>query len=201
MLRYMGIFPLILGVLLLLAGQWMAFEIYTKEKFSKINKNMASFAYGLYAGESLVKLPNPEEGIFLLRLRDGRVIATDNVLTPLSIEDFTYYNHKVSGDNVYIYTKRVELGEYISIFTERPLALGVFLSGLCLFLLGFLAIFKGLRLPMVKQKQYLPNSEELLRKLKAIRTAFALNKIIPNESFQEAKRILDDIIKSTEGRS
>jgi len=47
------------------------------------------------------------------------------------------------------------------------------------------------------EKTYLQGLE---RKLKALRLAIATHAIIPKESIEEAKRILDDILKEMEGR-
>jgi hypothetical protein len=76
------------------------------------------------------------------------------------------------------------------------------LAGLILFGIGIVYMLipqaeqKGTEVEIV-EKTYPPGLE---RKLKAVRLAIATHRIIPRESIEEAKRILDNIFKEMEGR-
>ncbi|RME08818.1 MAG: hypothetical protein D6804_06840, partial [Aquificota bacterium] len=58
---------MVLGVILFLAGQWIAFEIYANTKLSRVSHNMAQFIHHLYSGDTLIKLNRADENVFILR--------------------------------------------------------------------------------------------------------------------------------------
>jgi len=181
---------MVLGVFISLAGQWVAFEIYANTKLLRIGENLSQFVHGLYSGDTLIKLNNGDESIFILRTAGGKVITTNNAIGPLKVEDFISASYSKGGDHVYAYIKRVSFSEYLNVLLERPFALGISLSGLILFLSGLILLFKGYKPIEEKELQ-----EDILRKLKALRVSFATSRIIPKESLSEAEKILDDIIK------
>lgn len=194
---------LLLGFFLFSIGQWIAFEIYAIKKLKKINENIANFVYGFYTGESLVKLPNPSENIFLLSTKEGKIITTDNTLTkPLNTENFTFAEYSKNGVRAYVYTKGLTIKEYIATFVEYPFIFGVSLSGLVLFFTGLILLFKIDRQKASVKLEHEDDKrdEELIRSLKALRVSLAFGEMIPRESLQEAKRILEDIIKKLEGK-
>ncbi len=187
---------MVLGVFISLAGQWVAFEIYANTKLLRIGENLSQFVHGLYSGDTLIKLNNGDESIFILRTAGGKVITTNNAIGPLKVEDFISASYSKGGDHVYAYIKRVSFLEYLNVLLERPFALGISLSGLILFLSGLILLFKGYKPIEEKELQ-----EDILRKLKALRVSFATSRIIPKESLSEAEKILDDIIKRMEGKT
>ncbi|MEJ7621357.1 MAG: hypothetical protein WKI49_02415 [Aquificaceae bacterium] len=187
---------MVLGVFISLAGQWVAFEIYANTKLLRIGENLSQFVHGLYSGDTLIKLNNGDESIFILRTAGGKVITTNNAIGPLKVEDFISASYSKGGDHVYAYIKRVSFSEYLNVLLERPFALGISLSGLILFLSGLILLFKGYKPIEEKELQ-----EDILRKLKALRVSFATSRIIPKESLSEAEKILDDIIKRMEGKT
>ncbi len=187
-------FLVLFGALVLFVGQWMAFEIYANAKISRIGENVAKFLHGLHSGDTLIRLNWADENVFVFRTETGKVITTNNAIAPLKVEDFIGTSYSKGRDYAYAYIKRVSFPEYLSAFLERPFALGVSLSGFILFIFGLVLLFKKDR-----GADFLLR-EELKRKLKALRVAFAMSGLIPKESLFEAKKILDDIIKKMEGR-
>jgi len=192
---------MVLGALIFLAGQWIAFEIYANTKLSRIGENLSQFVHGLYSGDTLIKLNNGDESIFILRTAGGKVITTNNAIDPLKVEDFISTSYSKGGDHAYAYIKRVSFSEYLNVFIERPFALGVSISGLILFLSGLALIFKMDRPIQQKEGSKILPQEDIVRRLKALRIAFAMSGVIPEESLSEAKKILDDIIKRMEGKT
>ena len=194
---------LLLGFFLFSMGQWIAFEIYAIKKLKRINENIANFVCGFYVGESLVKIPNPSENIFLLSTKEGRIITTDNTLTkPLNTENFTSAEYSKNGVRAHVYTKGLTIKEYIATFVEYPSIFGVSLSGLVLFFTGLILLFKIDREKAFVKLEHEDDKrdEELVKSLKALRVSLAFGEIIPRESLQEAKKVLEGIIKKMEGK-
>ncbi len=192
---------MVLGALIFLAGQWIAFEIYANTKLSRIGENLSQFVHGLYSGDTLIKLNNGDESIFILRTAGGKVITTNNAIDPLKVEDFISTSYSKGGDHAYAYIKRVSFSDYLNVFIERPFALGVSISGLILFLSGIVLLLKRDVGIEGKERSEFLTREELARRLKALKVAFAMSGVIPRESLSEAKKILDDIIKRMEGKT
>lgn len=181
---------LLFGALIFFAGQWIAFEIYANIKMVRVGENMAQFVHGLNSGKTLISIDKMDENVFILRTSTGRVVTTSNAIGPLNPEDFISAVYKKGRDEAYVYIKRVSFSEYLNILLERPLTLGISLSGIILFIFGLFLILKT---------EFKPQ-EDLIKKLKALRTTFATSEIIPKESLSEAKGILDDIIKRMEDK-
>lgn len=199
MYRLMNIFLLILGLILFFVGQWLAFEVYVNDKIKDISQNMAKFAYSLYNGESLISIPKASENIFLIRTQDGKVITTSNAVGPLSVNGFTFGEYSQKGMYVYVYSKKIAFGDYLNLLFDKPLALGISLSGLILSLIGLALALRGVSSPKVEQQAPIQD-ESIINSLKALRTSLAMGWLIPRESLEEAKKIVEDIIKKMEGK-
>jgi hypothetical protein len=112
--------------------------------------------------------------------------------------------HKISPTKaeVYIYTRKYNLGEYIEELLKNPTSFGIALAGLILFTMGIVYML----IPQTQHKSTEGKMVEktypqgLESKLKALRLAIATHGVIPKESIEEAKRILDDILKEMEVR-
>ncbi|MFN7066077.1 MAG: hypothetical protein ACK4OF_08030, partial [Aquificaceae bacterium] len=74
------------------------------------------------------------------------------------------------------------------------------LSGLILFIVGLVLMILQAKTSRKLPKETPLQDEKLIKNLKALRTALAMSNIIPKESLEESKRILEDIIKRMEGR-
>lgn len=196
-IRFIGFLLLITGAVLFSIGQWIAFEVYVNDKLTKISQNMAQFTYSLHSGESLIKIPNALENIFLIRDQDGKVVVSDNTTAPLKVEDFTFAERSKGGTYVYVYVKKINVEDYLSLLAEKPLVLGVSLSGLILFFFGLFLTLRHVGLAKTWQEV---EDESLIKSLKALRVSLAMGELIPRESLQEAKRIVEDIIKKMEGK-
>lgn len=194
-----GVALLLVGILLVLAGQWMAFEVYTNLKLKKVGENVAQFIHGVYSGHTLVKLVSPEENLFVLRSADGKVVTTSNAIGPANAGNYISTSYGEKGITVHAYTKKVSFSEYMLTLLERPYALGVFVSGLVFAMMGLFLLLKEKK-SEVSDAEYKEEQEELIKSLKALRLTLAMDRIIPQESLSEAKKILDGIIKRVEGK-
>jgi hypothetical protein len=194
MKKYIRETLILIGVILMLAGQWISFDIYANTKIKNIGANISTFIYGLHSGETLIKLPHAEENLIVFKDLSGKTITTDNALRPINPQKYlSSYSKSPEGKEVHIYTKRQSFSQYLDLLISNPFAIGIFLSGLILVLMGIFIPYKE----TVKGEE-ISRKEELIRKLKALRLTLAVGGIIPNRSVQEAKDILDSILKEWE---
>jgi hypothetical protein len=192
------------GLLLFGLGIYTSFEIYAIKKQEKINANFASFMLSVYEGKELKNIDYPDQGFFIFKPAEGKIYTYGQVFqNPMDVNMYLSY-HKISPSKAeaYIYTRKYNFGEYTEELLKNPTHFGIALAGLILFAIGIVYMLipqaeqKGTEVKIV-EKTY-PQSLE--RKLKAVRLAIATHRIIPRESIEEAKRILDNIFKEMEGR-
>jgi len=195
---------MILGLLLFGWGIYTSFEIYAIKKQEKINANFANFILFVYEGKELKNIDYPDQGFFIFKTAEGKMFTYGQVFqNPTDINMYSSY-HKISPTKaeVYIYTRKYDFGEYIEELLKNPTSLGIALAGLILFAIGIAYML----IPQTQQK----NTEGkvigktypqgLERKLKALRLVIATHGILPKESVEKAKRILDNILKEMEVR-
>ena len=201
---FLSLIFMILGFLLFGLGIYTSFEIYAIKKQEKINANFASFMLSVYEGKELKNIDYPDQGFFIFKPAEGKIsIYGQAFQNPMDISMYSSY-HKISPSKaeIYIYTRKYNFGEYTEELLKNPTHFGIALAGLILFAIGIVYMLipqaeqKGTEVEIV-EKTYPPGLE---RKLKAVRLAIATHRIIPRESIEEAKRILDNIFKEMEGR-
>jgi len=202
--RFLSLIFVTLGFLLFGLGIYTSFEIYAIKKQEKINANFASFMLSVYEGKELKNIDYPDQGFFIFKPAEGKITIYGQVFqNPMDINMYSSYHKKLpSNAEVYIYTRTHNFGEYTEELLKNPTHFGIALAGLILFAIGIVYMLipqaeqKGAEVEIV-EKTYPPGLE---RKLKAVRLAIATHRIIPRESIEEAKRILDNIFKEMEGR-
>jgi len=202
--RFLSLIFMILGLLLFGWGIYTSFEIYVIKKQEKINANFAGFILSVCENKELKNIEYPDQGFFIFKTAEGKVFIYGQVFqNPTDINIYLSY-HKLSPtkSGVYIYTRKYNFGEYIEELLKNPTSFGIALAGLILFAIGIVYML----IPQAQQKSTEVKIVEktypqgLERKLKALRLAIAVHGIIPKESIEEAKKILDDILKEMEGR-
>jgi len=201
---FLSLIFMILGFLLFGLGIYTSFEIYAIKKQEKINANFASFMLSVYEGKELKNIDYPDQGFFIFKPAEGKISTYGQAFqNPMDISMYSSY-HKISPSKaeIYIYTRKYNFGEYTEELLKSPAYFGIALSGLVLFAIGIVYMLipqaeqKGTEIKIVEKTYPLG----LERKLKAVRLAIATHRIIPRESIEEAKRILDNIFKEMEGR-
>jgi len=192
---------IVLGFLLFGMGIYTSFEIYATKKQEKINANFASFVLSVFRGEEAKVLDYPEQSFFIFKSPDGKILVSGGVLqNPIDVKLYSsYHKSHPSGGEVYIYSKRYSFGEFVEEVIKNPISLGISLSGILFFLIGTSYMFLQKEEKVVKVEQEFP--ESIKNKLKALRLSLATYRIIPEESTEEVRRILDDILKEIEGRT
>jgi uncharacterized membrane protein len=202
--RFLSLIFIILGLLLFGWGIYTSFEIYAIKKQEKINANFAGFILSVCENKELKNIEYPDQGFFIFKTAEGKVFTYGQVFqNPTDINMYSsYYKILPSKTEVYIYTRKYNFGEYIEELLKNPTSFGIALAGLILLAVGIVYM-------LIPQAQYKSTEEKIVektylqgleRKLKALRLAIATHGVIPKESIEEAKRILDDILKEKEGR-
>ncbi len=195
---------MILGLLLFGWGIYTSFEMYATKKQEKIYANFAGFILSVSENKELKNIEYPDQGFFIFKTAEGRVFTYGQVFqNPTDINMYSSY-HKVSPTKaeVYIYTRKYNFGEYIEGLLRNPTSFGIALAGLILSAIGIVYML----IPQAQQKSTEVKVVEktypqgLERKLKALRLVIATHRILPKESIEEAKRILDNILKEMEVR-
>ncbi|SHK25658.1 hypothetical protein [Thermocrinis minervae] len=190
----------ILGMALSVLGSISAFTLYANNKLKKVNTNFAKYMLDVYSGASSVKLPYEDINIFVLRDNTGKVIATLNTINTLDIQAFTYTQQKSTAAVFSVYTKSFSIGEFTNVLMDNPAWTGIFFSGFILLALGLFNLVSRSDQIKVETERKLLSDEYIINKLKALRLTIGTAKLLPEESLQEAKKILDDILKSVGGR-
>jgi len=200
---FLSLIFVISGLLLFGFGIYTSFEIYAIKKQEKINANFASFILSVYEGKELKSIDYPDQGFFIFKPAEGRIYTYGQVFqNPTDANMYLSY-HKISPSKseVYIYTRKYNFGEYIEEMLKNPTSLGIALAGLILSAIGVYKLILQAQQKStevkIAEKTY---PKDLEGKLKALRLAIATHEVIPKESIEEAKRILDDIFKDMEGR-
>jgi len=200
---FLSLIFVIWGLLLFGLGIYTSFEIYAINKQEKINANFASFMLSVYEGKELKNIDYPDQGFFIFKPAEGKIYTYGQVFqNPTDVNMYLSY-HKISPSNseVYIYTRKYNFGEYTEEMLKNPTSLGIAFAGLILSAIGVYKLIlqaqrKSTEVKIV-EKNY---PQDLEGKLKALRLAIATYEVIPKESIEEVKRILDDILKDMEGR-
>ncbi|WP_029551555.1 hypothetical protein [Thermocrinis jamiesonii] len=192
---------MLLGFILFGWGIYTSFEIYATKKQEKISTNFASFVLSVFKGEELKRLDYPEQGFFILKPSEGKVFTVGGVLQkPIDPNAYLSYSKKdLYNNEVFVYIKKYNLGEFVEELIRNPISLGISLSGIILFLTGVLYMLIQKPVYVAKQGRK-EHQSSLENKLKALRLVLATHKIIPQESSEEAKKILDDILKEMEAQ-
>jgi hypothetical protein len=195
---------MILGLLLFGLGIYTSFEVYAIKKQEKINTNFAGFMLSVCENKELKNIEYPDQGFFIFKTAEGKIFTYGQVFqNPTDINMYSSY-HKISPTKaeVYIYTRKYNFGEYIEELLKNPTFFGIALAGLILSAIGIAYML----IPQTQHKNtegkvvgktYPQGLEE---KLKALRLVIATHSILPKESIEEAKRILDNILKEMEVR-
>jgi hypothetical protein len=200
--RFLSLIFVISGLLLFGLGIYTSFEIYAIKKQEKINANFASFMLSVHEGKELKNIDYPDQSFFIFKSAEGKIFTSQLFQNPTDVNMYLSY-HKISPSKseVYIYTRKYNFVEYIEEMLKNPTSLGIALAGLILSAIGVYILIlqaqqKSTEVKIV-EKTY---PQDLEGKLKALRLAIATHEVIPKESIEEAKRILDDIFKNMEGR-
>ncbi len=184
------IIALLSAAFLFVGSFYIAFDYYNYEKETKIAKDVAMVLANIENNNQELTIPYSSEMVFVIK--KGTFIFRSNNLVNHPIDQTLYHGatQKLGNTEVVIGIKKTNFRDIISFFFTNPISIGMLLVAISLF--GWV-IFD------IRSKRANCFDEEFIERLKALRLSIATSKIIPLESAEEAKRIIDLILGYVKG--
>ncbi len=187
-------FILVLWFLLLffvLASIYISFTAYLYERDAKVLANVTTFLTSVEKGIEKINVPYPRYSILMYRKEPSGQFTSTNILSPEEKEKYIQMQIKIEGGTLLLYVRKVDIGDYIRFITNNALYTGLIIVSLLLYVLIFYFIIKEF-----EAIQGSALNQELVNKLKALRLTMATFKVIPEESIDEMKKLVDSILKN-----
>lgn len=189
---FTSMFAMFCAIFFILGSFYIASDYYYYQKEERISKDVSMALYSIKSGSNQIVLPYGDDMVVLVKT-PNRVIKSTNLINhPIDQNLFHGTTQKIGNDNIIVGIKISSFGDIMTTLITTPVALGMFLIGLAI----ATWIVWSLRKTFV---DYL--DEELIERLKALRLTIATAKIIPEESSEEAKRIIDLILSYAKDRA
>lgn len=170
-----------------LVSFYLSLNAYLKERDRRITTNITAFFLGMKG--RMVNLPFQESAMLVYSKGSGEKFMSSNVLSN-PWQEYDLIQVRVGNDELIAYVKKVSIVDYVSFLLQNYLYAGLMLASLLLYLSVFYFTIKELELSGGGGI-----TEELVNKLKALRLTLATFKIIPEESVEEMRRLVDSILK------
>lgn len=189
---FTSLFAMFCAIFFMVGSFYIASDYYYYQKEEHISKDISMALYSIKSGSNQIVLPYGDDMVVLVKT-PNRVIKSTNLINhPIDQNLFHGATQKIGNDNIIVGIKTSGFGDIMTTLITTPIALGMFLIGLAI----ATWIVWSLRKTFV---DYL--DEELIERLKALRLTIATAKIIPEESSEEAKRIIDIILSYAKDRT
>ncbi len=189
-MRNVFIFLLWLFLLVfVIASLYISFTDYLYTRDMKILSNITTFLSGVQEEKKRVPIPFPEETVIMLSRKPTGKFVTSNVGAPIDRQKYTQMTLNIEEGVLYLYVRKVDLMGYLIFISDKPLYIGLLTASLLLYLSIFYFTLKEFQ---VTRRETL--TEELISRIKALRLTLATLKLIPEESAEEMKRIVDAIL-------
>jgi len=177
-------------IMFIIASLYISFSAYLHERDRKTMTNVSVFIMGVSRGQKEVKLPYPEQTIFVYTKRPiGKFVST-NAVSGIDREEFDLFSLTVGKDTVHVYVKKVSLSGFLAYVSRSPLHIGLLVASFLLYVSMFYFTVKEFEITRGEGI-----TEDLMNRLKALRLTLATFKVIPEESVEEMKRVVDGILK------
>ncbi len=177
-------------LLFVLSSIYISFTAYLYDRETKVLSNISAFFMGIREGKTKVDLPYPEHTIVMYAKRASGKFVSTNVASPMERAKYVHIVMPVKDGTLYLYVKKVSIGEYLSFVSQHNLYTGLLVASLLLYFSVFYFTLKEFE---VAERGGL--TEELMNRLKALRLTMATLKVIPEESVDEMKKLVDSILK------
>ena len=176
-------------LLFVVASLYITFTAYLKERDRRIVTNISTFFVMAKEGKEKVKLPFPEDTILVYVKRAGEKLLSANAVSGVDRDKYDLVPVRIGNDKVYAYVKKVDVMDYLNFVGQNQLYTGLIVASVLLYLSIFYFTVKEFELA-----QGGGITEELINKLKALRLTLATFKVIPEESVDEMKKVVDSIL-------
>jgi len=189
---FTALFAMFCAIFFIVGSFYIASDYYYYSKEERISKDMAMALYSVKTNSNQIVLPYGEDMVVVIKTPNLVIKSTNIINHPIDQNLFHGTTQKIGNDTLIVGVKISSFGEIMTELFKTPIALGMFFIGLAI----ATWIVWSLRKTFV---DYL--DEELIERLKALRLTIATAKIIPQESSEEAKRIIDIILSYAKERS
>lgn len=177
-------------IMFIIASLYISFSAYLHERDRKTMTNVSVFIMGVSRGQKEVKLPYPEQTIFVYTKRPTGKFVSANAVSGRDREEFDLFSLTVGKDTVYVYVKKVSLSGFFAYVSRSPLHIGLLVASFLLYVSMFYFTVKEFE---ITREEGI--TEDLMNRLKALRLTLATFKVIPEESVEEMKRVVDGILR------
>jgi len=177
-------------LIFVLASLYVSFTAYLVERDKKILANISTFFLEVERGKEKIQLPHPEYSVIVYMKKPDKKFMSANVLSSIDRSKYLSLTVPRGRDVAYLYVRKIDLIDYLSFVGRVPLYTGLLVASLLLYLSIFYFTVREFELT-----QRGGVTEELMNRLKAFRLTLATFRVIPEESIDEMKKIVDSILK------
>ncbi len=177
-------------LIFVLASVYISFSAYLAERDRRVFANVSTFFISVSEGKERIELPYPEDTVLVLLRKPDKRFLSKNILSDIDRDEYVFLKVSVGKDSAYMYVKRISLTDYLHFVFREPIYTGLLVASLLLYISVFYFTIREFELT-----QGSGVTEELTKRLKALRLMLATFKIIPEESVDEMKKVVDSILR------
>ncbi len=186
----------VLSVFILVATVYIGIDRYAVERDRKISKNIAMFIVKKETGADSITLLYPEYTIIITKDQEGNIYNSMGQGVEINFNELYGEGHSEKGYETYIYIKKIDLKNLIDFLMKDYIILGALISSIILVLVLYYALLREIKESATEVKSEPKKvDEEFIKKLKALKLTIATHKIIPEESVEQMKKIVDSLLK------
>ncbi len=188
----------ILGLLalsLLVSSLYIGIDKFVIERDKKISKNIAVFIVKKEQGEENISLTYPEYTIIITRDKEGNIYNSMGRAN-IDFSDLNGSGYVEKGYEANVYIKKMSINNLVKFLMENYVIMGTIISSFLLFIILYYAIIREIgEVSPRKKEEGVKVNEEFIKKLKALKLTIATHKIIPEESIEQMKKIVDSLLE------
>ena len=183
---------------------YVSYSAYIHEKEKHIAENISTFLLN-YPEKNLVPLPYPE--IMVLKIKeDGKIFASANFASPISLENFVRSVKGRDTRSVEVYVRKSSFDDFTFFLFANPIFLAMNLFLFVIYIAFFYLMVKELEKPVPVKVQEKKEEEkpsihpELIKHLKALKVLLHTEKLLGEEASEKAKNLVDEMLKKLENK-
>ncbi len=185
----------LLALSLLISSLYIGIDKFVIERDKKISKNIAVFIVKKERGEENISLTYPEYTIIITRDKEGNIFNSMGRAN-IDFSDLNGSGYAEKGYEANIYIKKMSINNLVKFLMEDYVIMGTVVSSFLLFIILYYALVREISETVPKEKgEGVKANEEFIKKLKALKLTIATHKIIPEESMEQMKKIVDSLLE------
>ncbi len=185
----------LLALSLLVSSLYIGIDKFVIERDKKISKNIAVFIVKKEQGEENISLTYPEYTIIITRDKEGNIFNSMGRAN-IDFSDLNGSGYAEKGYEANVYIKKMSINNLVKFLMENYVIMGTIISSFFLFIILYYAIIREIgETSPTKKDEGVKVNEEFIKKLKALKLTIATHKIIPEESIEQMKKIVDSLLE------